>query len=175
LRAQSTLAAAETAKEGRDAYKISRTVEGTDACLQVGLDVHGITNPSTVYRNLSYPELYLHEQANKEGVVAKAEYGDTFAVDTGKYTGRSPHDRFIVLNPGTETADHIDWNEINQPTSPEVFQELYDTAVAHMNTVDKLYVADLYCGASPDTRRKVRFVHELAWQQHFVTVSEGPW
>ena len=164
-----TVDALATAQEGREAYQISQKVQGTDACLRVGLDKLGITNPSTLYRNLSYPELLEHEIANKEGTLAQAEYGPTFAVDTGKYTGRSPKDRFIVLNPGSETAENIDWNDINQPTTPEVYKELYEKAVAHFNTLDKAYVGDVYCGASPDTRKKVRFVHEMAWQQHFVT------
>lgn len=122
-----------------------------------------------MYRNLSYPELFEHEQRNKEGVVAKAEYGDTFTVDTGKYTGRSPKDRWIVYNEGSETAEHIDWNNINQSTTPEVFDELFDKAIAHFNTRDTAYVFDGYCGANINTRKKVRFVHEMAWQQHFVT------
>lgn len=156
-------------EEGRNAYQLSQTVQGTDACLRVGLDKLGITNPSTLYRNLSYQELFEHEVANKEGVVAKAEYGDTFCVDTGKYTGRSPKDRFIVLNPGSETAENIDWNNINMAATPEVYKVLYDRAVAHFNTLDKAYVFDGYCGTHPSTRQKIRFVHEMAWQQHFVT------
>ncbi|CAB9527928.1 Phosphoenolpyruvate carboxykinase (ATP) [Seminavis robusta] len=155
---------------GRDAYDVSRTVEGTDACLKTGLDKLGITNPSTLYRNMTYQQLYEHEQKNGEGVVAHAEYGDTFVVDTGKYTGRSPKDRWIVLNPGSKSAENIDWNNINMPTSPEVFDELYDKAVAHFNTKEKAYVFDGYCGARKDSSRlKVRFVHEMAWQQHFVS------
>ena len=150
--------ALDAAQEGRDAYQVSETVQGTDACLRVGLNTLGITNPSTLFRNLTYPELFQHEQDNREGRVAKAEYGDTFAVDTGKYTGRSPKDRFIVLNPGSETAENIDWNNINQPTTPEVYQKLYDKAVAHFNTLDKAYVFDGYCGTSDETRKKVRFV-----------------
>ena len=78
---------------GRDAYNVGQTVEGTDACLKVGLDKHNITNPSTLYRNLTYQELFEHEKKNNEGVVAKAEYGDTFVVDTGKYTGESKNMR----------------------------------------------------------------------------------
>ena len=154
---------------GRDAYKVSRTFTGADACQRVNLDSLGITGPKTVYRNLSYEELFDHEVANKEGVVAKAEYGDTFTVDTGKYTGRSPKDRWIVLNPGAETAEHMDWNDINQPTKPEVFDELFDKAVAHFNTRETAYVFDGYVGASEKSRKNVRFVHEMAWQQHFVT------
>jgi hypothetical protein len=154
---------------GRDAYNISQTLQGKDACLQAGIAPLGITGPSTVYRNLTYQQLYEHEVANKEGVVAKAEYGDTFTVDTGKFTGRSPKDRWIVKNPGSETDKHMDWNAINQPTTPEVFNELNDQAVAYFNSRETVYVFDGYCGASPATRRKIRFVHEMAWQQHFGT------
>jgi phosphoenolpyruvate carboxykinase (ATP) len=166
---KSTLAEPPTSAETRDSYNISQNVEGTDACLKVGLDKLGITNPSTIHRNLTYQELYEHEQANNEGKVAKAEYGDTFAVDTGKYTGRSPKDKWVVFNPGSESAEHVDWNDINQPCEPWVFDELYDKAVEHFNTLDRCYVFDCYVGASPTSRRKVRFVHEMAWQQHFVT------
>jgi phosphoenolpyruvate carboxykinase (ATP) len=148
---------------------VSQNVQGTDACSKVGLDKLGITKPSLVHRNLTFQELFEHEQANDEGVVAKAEYGDTFKVDTGKYTGRSPKDKWMVLNPGSESAENIDWNDINQSCEPWVFDELYDKAVAHFNTLDRCYVFDCYVGANPASRRKVRFVHELAWQQHFVT------
>ena len=72
---------------GRDAYQVSQTIEGTDACQKIGLDKLGITNLTTLYRNLSYQELFDHEVKNNEGVVVKAEYGDTFAVGTGKFTG----------------------------------------------------------------------------------------
>ena len=154
---------------GRDAYQIGQELEGSNVCQQVGLDQLGITKLQKIYRNLSYQRLFELEQANKEGVVAKAEYGPTFTVDTGKFTGRSPKDRWIVLNPGTETAENIDWNEINQPTTPEVFEELYDKAIEYMNSRRDAYVFDGYCGTSPASRKKVRFVTEMAWQQHFVT------
>lgn len=142
---------------------------GTDACAKVGIDSLGITNPTTIYRNLTFQELYEHEQANNEGKVAKAEYGDTFTVYTGKYTGRSPKDKWVVLNEGSQSAENIDWNNINRSTEPWVFDELYDKAVDHFNTLDKCYVFDCYVGASPKSSRKIRFVHEMAWQQHFVT------
>ena len=50
--------------------------------------------------NLSYDELFEHEQKNNEGLVMKAKYGDTFSIDTGKFTGRSPSDKWIVKNIG---------------------------------------------------------------------------
>mmetsp|Transcript_59708 Transcript_59708/g.146424 ORF Transcript_59708/g.146424 Transcript_59708/m.146424 type:complete len:624 (+) Transcript_59708:483-2354(+) len=155
--------------ETRDTYNVARTVTGTDACKQVGLDKLGITNPTTIYRNMTYQELFEHEQANNEGQVVKAEYGDTFCVSTGKYTGRSPKDKWVVLNEGSQSAENIDWNEINQPTSPEVFKELYAKSIEYFNTLDRAYVFDCYVGASPESRKKIRFIHEMAWQQHFCT------
>lgn len=155
--------------DSRCSYNVSQTLRGQDSCNQIGLDSVGITNPTTVYRNLTYPELFEHEQANKEGVVAEAEYGPTFSVSTGKFTGRSPKDKFVVFNPESQSAENIDWNEINQPTSPEVFDELQEKAVDYFNTLDKVYVFDCYVGASPDSQKKIRFVHEMAWQQHFCT------
>lgn len=169
---KSTIAApleTEAEAESRDTYNVAQHVDGTDACSKVGLDSLGITNPTTIYRNLTFQELFEHEQANNEGVVASAEYGDTFTVYSGKYTGRSPKDKWVVYNEGSQSAENIDWNEINQATTPEVFDELYDKAVAHFNTLDKCYVFDCYCGANPKSRKKIRFVHEMAWQQHFVS------
>lgn len=55
-----------------------------------------------------------------------------------------------------------------QATTPEVFDELYAKAVGHFNSLDECYVFDGFAGANPVSRKKVRFVHELAWQQHFV-------
>ena len=150
-------------------YNVSTTLTGSDACVSINLDAHGITGPTTVYRNLTFDELHAHEIANGEGAIAKAEYGDTFAVDTGKFTGRSPADKWTVKNVGSESDDNLWWGPVNKPMRPEVFDELYDKAVAYFNTLDAVYVADLHCGANPETRINVRFCHELAWQQHFVT------
>ena len=66
--------------------------------------------------------------------MANAEYGDTFTVDTGKFTGRSPKDKWIVKNIGSESDTNIDWGKVNQPTSPEVFDELYEKAIKYFNT-----------------------------------------
>eukprot|EP00941_MAST-03F_sp_MAST-3F-sp1_P003962 g3962.t1 len=130
------------------------------------LEAIGITNPSqTIHHNLSYMELFEHEKKNNEGVVLNADYGETFAVDTGKFTGRSPKDKWIVKNIGSESDKNMWWGDVNQPTSPE----LYEKAQNHFNSLDDVYVFDGYCGASPASKKKVRFVHELAWQQHFVT------
>lgn len=136
---------------------------------KVGIDSLGITNPTTIHHNLSYRDLYNHEVKNKEGSVLYPVYGNTFSVDTGKFTGRSPKDKWIVKNVGSESEKNIWWGDVNQPTTPEVFDKLNTIAVDHFNTLDECYVFDGYCGANPKSQKKVRFVHEMAWQQHFVT------
>ena len=136
-------------------------------CRHLKLSNLGIYNPKKVYYNLSYPALLNHELNNNEGKHLRCKYGYTYSVNTGKYTGRSPNDKWIVENP--ESKDKIWWGKVNKPTTNTVFNELYKKAIDHYNTLDKMYLFDGYCGANPNSQKKVRFIHELAWQQHFVT------
>lgn len=129
----------------------------------------GIKKPNTIHYNLSKHELFEHETKNKEGTVFKTKYGDTFGVDTGKFTGRSPKDKWIVKNNESDSSKDIWWGNVNQPTTPQVFKNLYDKAINHFNTLDEIYLYDGFCGANKKTQKHVRFVHELAWQQHFVS------
>ena len=122
--------------------------------------------PTQIHHNLKYDTLLTHEVLNNEGTVMRAKYGNTFAVDTGTFTGRSPKDKWIVKTPGSESEKNIWWGDINQPTTPEIFSSLLDKAVDRFNTLDHVYVYDGYCGVS--SRKRVRFFHEMAWQQHFV-------
>ena len=145
----------------------SRFLSG--ACTNLGLSKFGIHKPHVIHHNLSYDELFKHEQKNNEGVLMKCKYGDTFSVDTGKFTGRSPKDKWIVKNPGSDSEKNIWWGNVNKPISPEIFNNLFNKAVSHFNNLEECYVFDGYCGANPNSQKKVRFVHELAWQQHFVT------
>jgi ATP-dependent phosphoenolpyruvate carboxykinase len=103
----------------------------------------------------------------QEGVFT--QHGGCFAVDTGIFTGRSPKDKWIVKNVGSESDENLWWGSVNQPMQPEVFDELYAKAIAHFNTLDECYVFDGFCGANPASQKRIRFVHEMAWQQHFVT------
>jgi len=153
----------------RHEYNVSETVSGADACKKLNLTSLGIDGPTTLYHNLTFQELLEHEVSNGEGEVAATQFGETFTVDTGKFTGRSPKDKWIVLNKGSESEANIDWGSVNQPTTPEVFDELYEKAVNYFSSKEKAYVFDCFCGANPKTQKKVRFVHEMAWQQHFVT------
>ena len=148
--------------------KINKKMLST-VCDKIGITTLGINNPTSIHHNLSYPELFKHENENKEGSVINTKYGKTFGVDTGTFTGRSPKDKWIVKNLDSESNQNLWWGSVNQPTTPKVFDQLYEKTVDHFNTLDSCYVFDGYCGANPSSQKKVRFVHELAWQQHFVT------
>ena len=140
----------------RDDYNVAQTIVGSDACVKAGITGLGITGPSTIYKNLTFQELFDHEQENNEGVVASAEYGDTFTVDTGKFTGRSPKDKWLVKNIGSQSDTNVDWGKVNQATTPEVYEELYNRAVNYFNTRTTAYVFDGFCGASPKSKRKIQ-------------------
>ncbi|KAI9917885.1 hypothetical protein PsorP6_012531 [Peronosclerospora sorghi] len=131
----------------------------------LGIDKFGITNATTqVYHNLSYEDIAAHEEKNSEGAFIK---NGTYTIDTGKFTGRSPKDKYIVHQ--APSNKQIWWGEINQPVKPHVFDELYATVTKHYGSAQQVYVFDGYAGASPASRKKVRFITELAWQHHFVT------
>ncbi|TYZ62659.1 hypothetical protein PybrP1_002838 [[Pythium] brassicae (nom. inval.)] len=131
----------------------------------LGLEKFGVTNASTkVHHNLSYGEIAQHEEANKEGEFIA---NGTYTIDTGKFTGRSPKDKYIVDQ--APSNKNIWWGDINRPISAEVFDDLYEKVTGHYSQAEKVYVFDGYAGANPNSRKKVRIITELAWQHHFVT------
>jgi len=137
------------------------------------LSKYGITDVKEIFHNLSYDELYEHEM--KEGLEGfeKAQLSELGALNvmTGVFTGRSPKDKFIVKDDVTAntmwwTSEHA--KNDNKPTTPEVWKEL-KALVTKQLSGKKLYIVDTFCGANEDTRLKVRFIMEVAWQAHFVT------
>ncbi|MCL6433456.1 MAG: phosphoenolpyruvate carboxykinase (ATP) [Leptolyngbyaceae cyanobacterium HOT.MB2.61] len=127
-----------------------------------GLELLGMKNLHQVYRNLSIPELVEHAVMRGEGRLAD---NGAFCVETGKYTGRSPNDRFIVDEP--ESHHEVDWNRINRPVSEAIFEQLYQRSLEYLQGRD-LYIFDGYVGADPKYRFGVRVINELAWQNLFV-------
>ncbi|MBD2180710.1 phosphoenolpyruvate carboxykinase (ATP) [Planktothrix sp. FACHB-1355] len=126
-----------------------------------GLEALGIKNPGRVYNNLSVPELVEHTLARREGVLG--ENGALF-VKTGKYTGRSPKDKFIVDEPSVH--DEVDWNGVNVPLSVEKFDLLYKRMLTYIQGRD-LYVFEGYVGADTQYQLGVRVINELPWQNLF--------
>lgn len=142
-----------------------RGFASTPLAKDLGLDKLGVTNSSVdIYHNLSYEDIAKHEEHNGEG--QKIANG-TYAIDTGKFTGRSPKDKYFVEQ--EPSKKNIWWGEINQPISSKVFDELHEKVLNHYGKAEKVYVFDGYCGANKKSRKKVRILTELAWQHHFVT------
>ena len=132
----------------------------------------GISGVQTVVHNPSYDQLYEDElQPGLEGF-ARGYLTELGAVNvlTGEYTGRSPKDKFIVMD--DTTRDSYWWNgngtkNDNKPIDTAVWNDLKALAAKQLSG-KKLYIVDGFCGANKDTCMKVRFVMEVAWQAHFV-------
>jgi phosphoenolpyruvate carboxykinase (ATP) len=113
------------------------------------------------HRNLSTAELYEHAIHNGEGVIAA--HG-SLVVRTGRHTGRSPKDKFVVREPSS--ADKVWWGPINQPISEAHYDRLRSRLMAYV--ADRpIYSQDLYIGAHPKHRRSLRVTTETAWASIF--------
>ncbi len=134
------------------------------------LEKLGIKGDYEVIYNPSYEELYQAEVSPENQGFEKAELTESGAVSvkTGIFTGRSPKDRYIVQD--DVTRETIFWDgKVNLPTTSEIFQSCKELVLNQLSTSKKIYVVDAFCGTNADTRLKVRFIMEVAWQAHFVT------
>jgi phosphoenolpyruvate carboxykinase (ATP) len=135
------------------------------------LSDHGIEPSGRVYRNPTTAQLYTHALAGGEAVLG--EHGQ-LVVDTGRFTGRSPKDKFVVREP--ESEDRIWWGDVNHELSEEHFEGLRAKLVAELDRGD-VYVVDVFCGADPAQRLAVRVVtahpyHALFTKTMFLEASE---
>lgn len=143
--------------------------------MSVNLEKYGITGVKEIIHNPSYQQLFVDETNPKLEGFEKGTQTETGAVcvKTGIFTGRSPKDKYTVLD--ASTKDHFWFKDEKNPFSPnfamkpEIFDKLETLAVKQLSNKEKLYVVDAYCGTNEDTRMKVRFIMEVAWQAHFVT------
>ena len=133
------------------------------APLSHSLSSQGIETGATIHANLGTAALVEHALANGEGQLAA--HGP-LVVRTGKYTGRTPKDKYVVRD--AETEDTIWWGDINQDLSPEHFANLKEDFLAHVAGEETLYVTDLFGGSQPEYRVNVRVITELAWHSMFV-------
>ena len=138
----------------------------------VDLSKYGITGVKEIVYNPSYEELFVAETDPSLEGFEKGQVTELGAVNvmTGVYTGRSPKDKFIVMDENSKdtvwwTSD--EFKNDNHPCSQETWKELKKLAVKQLSD-KKLYVVDLFCGANKDTRMAIRFIMEVAWQAHFV-------
>jgi phosphoenolpyruvate carboxykinase (ATP) len=136
------------------------------------LEELGIKNPKKIIYNPSYDELFEFELSPELEGYEKGYETELGAVNvmTGKFTGRSPKDKYIVKD--DVTRDTIWWTSEkakndNKPITQEVWNDLKELVLEELSG-KKLYVVDTFCGANEDSRLKVRFVVEVPWQAHFV-------
>ena len=143
------------------------------ADIKKNLESYGIDGTTEIVYNPTYEQLFAEETLpSLEGYEkAVATELDAVNVMTGVYTGRSPKDKFIVLDENSK--DTVWWTteeykNDNKPASEEAWKACKELAVKELSG-KKLYVVDGFCGANKDTRMAVRFIMEVAWQAHFVT------
>ena len=139
---------------------------------QVDLTQYGITGTPEIVYNPSYEQLFEEETKPELTGYEKGYVSDLGAVDvfTGIYTGRSPKDKFIVMDENSKdtvwwTSD--EYKNDNHPASKEAWAAVKEIAKKELSD-KKLYVVDGFCGANANTRMAVRFIMEVAWQAHFV-------
>ena len=139
---------------------------------KVDLNKYGITGTTEIVYNPSYEQLFQDEMDPALTGYEKGQLTELDAVNvmTGVYTGRSPKDKYIVMDENSKdtvwwTTD--EYKNDNHPASEAVWSEIKQIAVSELCN-KKLYVVDAFCGANKDTRLKVRFIMEVAWQAHFV-------
>jgi phosphoenolpyruvate carboxykinase (ATP) len=126
-----------------------------------GLDSHGLDPRGRVYWHPTASQLYTHALVAGDARLAE---GGPLVVDTGRHTGRSPKDKFVVREP--ESENRIWWSDVNQEISEESFEGVRDKLAAHLSLGD-LYVVDAFAGADPSHRLAVRVVSESAWHALF--------
>ncbi len=140
--------------------------------IKAALTEYGITGAKDIYYNPSYEQLFKDEMDPALTGFDKGQLTELNAVNvmTGIYTGRSPKDKYIVMD--ANSKDTVWWNtpdypNDNHPMSEDVWKQVKDLAKKELSG-KSLYVVDAFCGANRDTRMAVRFIMEVAWQAHFV-------
>ena len=128
-----------------------------------GLEAQGITVPASVHWNLTTAPLV--EKAVERGEGKLTRYG-ALLVDTGKFTGRSVKDKYIVRDAATENT--INWGAINQPMASEHWANLKADFMVALAGQEELYVADLFGGSQPEYRVNVRVITQMAWHNLFI-------
>jgi phosphoenolpyruvate carboxykinase (ATP) len=154
-------------------YKLISMDNYAQITKSISLEKYGIKNVQEIIQNPTLEKLYDEElNPNLQGF-EKGQLTELGAVNvmTGVFTGRSPKDKYIVKDSITE--DTIWWNSDkavndNKPITQNTWNALKDNTTKQLSG-KKLYVVDAFCGANENTRLKVRFIMEVAWQAHFVT------
>lgn len=133
----------------------------------------GVKNPSADLTKLGFHHTTAHWNISREALIQNTldlnlgvlNDSGALCIDTGEFTGRSPKDKFTVKDSLTENA--VDWNNINQPFSPEAFDKLQAKVVAHLDKQGEVYVRDVFACADPHYQLNIRVVTETPWASLF--------
>ena len=138
----------------------------------INLSRYGITGTTEIVYNPSYEMLFEEELKPELTGFDKGQLSELGAVNvmTGVYTGRSPKDKYIVMDENSRdtvwwTSD--EYKNDNHPASEEAWKAVKDIAIKELSN-KRLFVIDAFCGTNKDTRMAIRFIVEVAWQAHFV-------
>ena len=139
----------------------------------IDLTKYGITGTTEIVRNPSFETLFEEEMKSDLTGFDKGQLTELDAVNvmTGIYTGRSPKDKYIVMDDNSK--DTVWWTteaykNDNHPMTEETWAKIKDLSIKELCN-KRLFVVDAFCGTNPDTRMAIRFIVEVAWQAHFVT------
>ncbi len=131
--------------------------------LSTSLSAQGIETDAVIFPNLGTAELVEHALKKGEGQLTR---DGALLVDTGKFTGRSVKDKYIVRD--AETEGTINWGPINQPMAQGHWDNLKADFLAAVQEQGELYVADLFGGSQPEYRVNVRVINQMAWHNLFI-------
>jgi len=131
--------------------------------LSVSLADQGIATGAAIKANLGTAALVEEALQRREGRLTK---DGALLVDTGRFTGRSVKDKYVVRDATTEET--INWGTINQAMSPEHWANLKADFMVALKGQEELYVADLFGGSQPEYRVNVRVINEMAWHNLFI-------
>ncbi len=152
--------------------KSERTGKRLNHMKKIDLTKYGITGTTEIVYNPSFDELYQEEIKPELTGYERGQVSELGAVNvmTGIYTGRSPKDKFIVMDENSKNTvwwTTPEYPNDNHPASEEAWKELKKLAIQELSN-KRLFVVDAFCGTNADTRMAIRFIMEVAWQAHFV-------
>lgn len=125
-------------------------------------ELNQLLKGNNILSQLSVPQLVEKVLSRKEGLLTST---GAVCASTGKYTGRSPKDKYIVKEPSTQ--DKIDWGSVNEPISEEAFSRLYNKVIQYLKEKDEVFVFNGFAGADKKYRLPIQVINEYAWHNLF--------
>ncbi|MDM5292819.1 phosphoenolpyruvate carboxykinase (ATP) [Peribacillus simplex] len=130
--------------------------------VDVSNELHQLLTGNNVQTQLSVPQLVEKVLSRNEGVLTST---GAVKAETGKYTGRSPKDKYIVEE--ASVKDKVDWGSVNRPISEDVFNKLYNKVVDYLKAKEEIFVFQGFAGADESSRLPIQVVNEYAWHNLF--------